>query len=220
MSCGALSSTIVVPELQIWSNRFILNSSVNKHEVPYPPETPEVCFPQGSFITMLFNENYDLDFYKYLYASKEDRLAWPYVVKHRLLVYPRSGAYHVINDNGMNLFGLQQHDFLMLDALLAYRMDSTALLMVDSTSNTIVTDTTSGITILRADFNSLSTELSKLIYLYLDLKVNGNIRYYNTETPISTTKPLETIYELFVIDKYFDFIAAGDIDPSFSCRRR
>lgn len=57
MPCGAFGSTIVVPELQIWSNRFIVNSYVNKNEVAYPPETPEVCFPPGSFITMLFNES-------------------------------------------------------------------------------------------------------------------------------------------------------------------
>lgn len=220
MPCGAFGSTIVVPELQIWSNRFIVNSYVNKNEVAYPPETPEVCFPPGSFITMLFNESYDLDFYKYLYAPKEDRLAWPYVVKHRLLVYPRSGQYHVINDAGSNLFGLQPDDFTMLDALLAYRMDSTAMIMIDSTANVFINDSSSNTVILFADFNSLSTELSKLIYLYLDLKIGYSVRYYNTSIPISTTYPLETIYELFVMDKYFEFLAANSIDPAFSCRRR
>jgi hypothetical protein len=221
MPCGAFGSTIVVPELQIWSNRFIINSIINKNEVPYPPETPEVCFPQGSFITMLFNESYSLNYYKYLYALKEDRLAWPYVVKHRLLVYPISGRYYVINDNGSNLFQLQQDDFTMLDALLAYRMDSTSVVMIDSTANVFINDSTgTGDIILYADFNSLGTELSKLIYLYLDLKINYSVRYYNTETPVSTAYALQTVYELFVMDKYFEFIAANNIDPAFSCRRR
>jgi hypothetical protein len=232
MPCGAFGSTIVVPELQIWSNRFIVNSAVNKSEVPYPPETPEVCFPPGSFITMLFNEDYDLDYYKYLYASKRDRLAWPYVIKHRLLVYPLSGQYYVIPmpgaaDSGSNIFQLGQDDFTMLDALLAYRMDSTSVDMIDSTANVFINDSTAGITILYADFNSLSTELSKLIYVYLDLKINYSVRYYNTATPISTTNPLAyrtidpltTIYELFVLDKCFEFLAANSIDPAFSCRK-
>lgn len=258
MPCGAFGSTIVVPELQIWSNRFIVDSAVNKNEVPYPPETPEVCFPPGSFITMLFNEDYDLDYYKYLYASKRDRLAWPYVIKHRLLVYPLSGQYYVIPmpgaaDSGSNIFQLGQDDFTMLDALLAYRMDSTSVDMIDSTANIFIKreflelshggylligpsgkrgrlvlnyNSSADTDILLADFNSLSTELSKLIYVYLDLKINYSVRYYNTATPISTTNPLAyrtidpltTIYELFVLDKCFEFLAANSVDPAFSCR--
>jgi hypothetical protein len=221
MPCGlsnAFASTIIVPELEIWANRFIVSSYVNKHEVPYPPETPEVCFPPGSFITMLFDESYRLDYYKYLYKLKEDRLAWPYVVKQRLLIYPRSGQYQVLDDAGANLFMLQADDFTMLDALLAYRMDSTSLVMIDSTSTEVITDSTSGITTIYADFNFLTTELSKLIYLYLDLEVNKTVRYYNSTVPISTTKALETIYELFVLDKIFAFLATEYVDPAFRCQ--
>ena len=218
MPCGVLSSTIVVPELQTWSYRFIINSFVNKNEVPYPPEAPDIAYPiVGSFITMLFDDDYKHDYYRYLYASEENRLAWPYIVKHRLLVYPRSGKYYTLNNSGENIFLLKPDDFTMLDALLQYRIDSTSVEMIDSTADVFINDSTSGTIVLMANFNSLSTELSKLIYLYLDLKINKNITHYNSEIPISTTKPLETIYELYVMDNYFEYLAANGIDPAFSC---
>ena len=164
MSCGlsdSLDSTIVVPELQLWSNHFVLHSTVNRYEVPYPVYDLTHCYPPGSFISMLFDDYYPHDFYEYLYAPKEDRLAWPWVVRQRLLVYPRSGKYEIINTTtGENLFLLQQDDFTMLDALLAFRIDtydstasdSTSVILIDdsSASVSVIYDSTSEITIITA----------------------------------------------------------------------
>ncbi len=225
MSCGlsnSLDSTIVVPELQLWSHRFVLTSEVNKYEVPYPPETPTDCYPAGSFISMLFDNNYPHDYYEYLYALKEDRLSWPWIIRQRLLVYPRSAKYEVINTStGENLFLLQQDDFTMLDGLLAFRMDSTAVILIDSTSPVSIDSTsTPGITIITASLETLSTELSKLIFVYLDLCLNQNTSNYDTTTPISTDHALQTIYELYVLDKYFEVVSARDTDVAPYCPRR
>jgi hypothetical protein len=225
MSCGlsnSLDSTIVITELQLWSHRFILNSIVNKYEVPYPPETPTHCYPQGSFISMLFDDNFPYDYYEYLYAEKEDRLSWPWIIRQRLLVYPRSAKYMIINNKtGTNLFLLQQDDFTMLDALLAFRMDSTAVVLIDSTSPVnIVYDSTAEVTTVTASLNTLTTELSKLIFVYLDLCINKNTSNYNTITPISTGHALQTIYELYVIDKYFEVVSARNSGITPYCPRR
>jgi hypothetical protein len=226
MACGlsnSLDSTIVVPELQLWSNRFVLSSIVNKYEVPYPVYDLTHCYPEGSFISMLFDDNYPHDFYEYLYAQKEDRLSWPWVVRQRLLVYPRSGKYEIINNQtGTNLFLLQQDDFTMLDALLAFRMDSTSLTVIDdsSASVSLVYDTTSDITILTASIATLNTELSKLIFIYLDLCVNGNTSNYDGITPISTDHALQTIYELYVLDKYYEIVSARNTDVAPYCPKR
>ena len=42
--------------------------------------------------------------------------------------------------------------------------------------------------------------------------VNKNISNYNTLIPISTDYSLQTIYELFVIDKYFEFVSCNAVD--------
>jgi len=226
MSCGlsnSLDSTIVVPELQLWSNRFVLSSIVNKYEVPYPVYDLTHCYPEGSFISMLFDDNYPHDFYEYLYAQKEDRLSWPWVVRQRLLVYPRSGKYEIINNQtGTNLFLLQQDDFTMLNTLLAFRMDSTSLTVIDdsSASVSLIYDATSDITILTASLATLNTELSKLIFIYLDLCVNGNTSNYDGITPISTDHALQTIYELYVLDKYYEIVSARNTDVAPYCPKR
>ena len=231
MSCGlsdALDSTIVVTELQLWSHRFILGSDVNKYEVPYPPETPTHCYPQGSFVSMLFDDHFPYDYYEYLYAEKTDRLSWPWIVRERLLVYPRSAKYVIINNQtGENLFRLQQDDFTMLDALLQYRIlthdstanDSTSLILVDDASSSVayIYDSTTNIGIVTASLDTLNTELSKLIFVFLDLMLNQNTSNYNTTTPISTSHALQTIYELYVIDKYFEVVSARETDVAPYC---
>ena len=222
MSCGlsdSLDSTIVVPELQLWANRFVLSSSVNKYEVPYPVYDLTHCYPEGSFISMLFDDNYPLDFYEYLYAEKEDRLSWPWVVRQRLLVYPRSAKYMIINTvTGENLFLLQQDDFTMLDTLLAFRMDSTSVTVIDDSTSPVSFDSTTGVVV--ASLETLTTELSKLIFVYLDLCVNENTSNYDSIIPISTEHALQTVYELYVLDKYFDVVSARDTDVAPYCPRR
>ena len=100
--CQAFGSTIVVPELQVYARRFIINSEVNKYGVPFPPEMVECdsCWQDGSFITMMFDECYELDYYRYLYYEVEDKLDWPLLVNRRLNVYPISGKYYELNDAG------------------------------------------------------------------------------------------------------------------------
>ena len=211
-SCITIASTIVVPELQIQAYDFIINSVVNKYNIQFPPELLSTCIPPGSFITMLFDESYNLDYYKYLYVEIADKLSWPQIIKRRLNVYPVSAKYMELNDDtGRNLFNLEQDDFTMLDALLAYRQDATSVVLIDTTSVSII-DTTAGLTIVRAGLDALSTELSKLIFVYLDLEINKNTSNYSTDNPISTEGPLQTVYELFIIDKYFDYVSGDNID--------
>jgi hypothetical protein len=227
--CGTVPSTIVVPELEIYSRRFILDSRVNEFGTPFPPDIKidTTCYPQGSFITMLFDECYDLDYYYYLYGEILDKLSWPSVIRRRLNVYPISAKYMEINNlTGRNLFILQTDDFSLLDSLLIYRQDTTGLVLIDTTSVTttsLVYDATAGVTILTTSLVSLTTKLSKLIFVYLDLLVNKNISNYESNIPISTEYSLQTIYELFVIDKYFEYVSClaidvreGALDPDYA----
>ncbi len=215
--CQAFGSTIVVPELEIYARRFIVESEVNKHGVPFPPEisTCSDCWREGSFITMLFDECYDLDYYRHLYYEVEDKLDWPLIINRRLNVYPVSGKYYELNDAGRNLFLLQDDDFTLLDSLLIYRNDSTALLVIDTTNGTdttLIYDTTANVFVLETCLNCLETELSKLIFVYLDLLVNKNTSNYSTDEPISTDYSLQTVYELFVLDKYFEYVSCLAVD--------
>lgn len=187
----SIASTIVVPELQYWINRFIVTSTVNKNGVPAPSELNQLYMPQKSFIEMLFNDTYSWDEYKYLYTQKE-RGSWPTPITVRLNLYPASAKYYELaqDSTGENLFLLQADDLTMLNALLSYRVDATSVTIFDSTSGIVYED--------------LSTPLSKLIYLYLDLKVNNNFSRYDNTTLVSQGTLLTTFYELYVLDQYFN----------------
>lgn len=217
-----LSSYTIVPELQHWYNHFVVESAiVTKDRVPPPVDIPELYLSPTSFISMLFNDHYCEDSYEYKYKCESNVLCIPRVAYDRMIVYPGSSQYvNIDSDDGDNIFALQPDDFMMLDALLSYRnlicdstgvetaceVDSTSfdLLVIDSTDASFVCDTTgTGICTLKASLGSLSTELSKLIYLFLDLKVNGNFSNYNNTSLISTGGLLQSCYESYLIDQYY-----------------
>ena len=133
------------------------------------------------------------------------------LVKNRIMIYPSTAKYLIIDDDeGTNVFLLQSDDFVLLDALLSFREDSTAITIIDSVTTSF--DSTSNI--LYATYANLSTCLSKLIFLYLDLEINQNYSNYNNLTLVSDGAVLESLYELYVIDKYFDFMTLREPDIS------
>ena len=195
-----LSSTKLVPELQTYFKNFIVESTVNKYEVPLPVEIPSVYLPQKSFIELLFNENYSYSSYNFLFSEDTNKYGWPYYARNRLMVYPKSAKYLVCDTTGDNVFDVQSHDRVLLDTLLAYRMDSTAVTIVDSTSVVFIDN------VLYASYNSISTILAKLIYLYLDFKIYNRYSNCNNTSLVSSGSLLESCYEIYVLDKIFAFI--------------
>jgi len=201
-----LISTKLVPELSYWFEIFVTDSTVNKNRVPSPVSIPQVYLPQKSFIELLFNEDYPYTEYYYLYTEHSCDYNMPYIARNRLFVYPNSAKYLDCGATGTNTFNLKGHDFVLLNALLAYRIDSTNVTIVDSTSVNLI-DTTAGV-ILEARYNLLGTELSKLIYLYLDLKINGNYSNYDNISIVSSGNLLESCYEIYVLDEIYKVISA------------
>lgn len=208
-------SARLVPELQHWFYIFVVNSTVNKYEVPAPVDIDSSWMPQSSFIEMLFNEDYPYDDYEYRYTGGSSNSGWPSVTRSRIMIYGAAADYLVLSSSGTNVFVLQQDDFTMLDALLVYRQDSTGVTIIDSTSSNVFNSTTG---VLTAFYGGLSTNLSKLIYLYLKLKIDGDISLYNNTNVVSgTTSVLENMFELLLIDTYFNTIGGRNITNVGGC---
>lgn len=208
-----LTSYSLVAELQHWFNHFVINSKINKYRVPPPVDIPELYLGENSFIDMLFNNSYTENSYEYKYSAEQDPLSVPRVAATRLQVYPGSSQYLKLDSDGSNIFDLQADDFSTLDALLAYRNDTTSLTVVDSIS--VSFDATA--IILYATLDNLSTELSKMIYLYLVLKLYDRFEGYNTETLISTGGLLQTCYESYLVDQYFYFMTQHQPGLLYEC---
>lgn len=202
-----VASAKLVPELQHWFYLHVVSSTVNKNAVPIPVDIVATYQPQYSFIELLFNNSYSGSTYEYRYIENPSWGCVPIMAVNRLALY--AGArYMKLDSSGTNFFNLQSDDFVLLNALLQYRQDSTSMVFIDSTgSPTFSFDSTAGIYILRANYASLSTALSKLIYLYLDLKVNNNTSRYNNTTLIGSTL-LECCYEAYVMDEFFKVVSA------------
>jgi hypothetical protein len=191
-----LLSTKLVPELQYYFSTFLRASTLNKYSITYPAVLDCPCLDQNkSFIRLLFDDNWPKTYtsYRYLYREETNKGSWPEQVKTRLCLYPVSGKCYLSDrdppEANINLFNLQDDDILVLDKLLEYRCaDSTSIITLD------------------IDYNLLTTNLSKMIFLYLDLKINGSYERYNDETLISAeSSVLECLYEVYLGENMFDF---------------
>ena len=198
-----LASTILVGEMQTWFSRFVEDSTVNKYEIPSPADIDLIYYiKRKSFIELLFNDSYSYTEYHYKFLLDTNKYAWAYPIRTRLLIYPTSAKLYDISDStGVNVFNLQDDDLTVLNALLQYRVDSTSVTIIDSTSNTFISN------VLYATYSSLSTNLSKLIFLYLDLKIYGRYTNYDNTTLISSSNSvLESQYEAYIIDQFYKHI--------------
>lgn len=192
-----ISSTRLVPELQYYVENLITNSTLNKDEVLAPVSIDEIYLGLNkSFIRLLFSDDWPSYWFEYRYLYRlESSSLYPYTVKMRLMIYPSSGQYFVSDSDdtsvcSLNVFGLHGDDFRMLDKLLEYRIDST------------------GTYLIGIDYSSLNTRLAKLIYIYLDLKINHSYSLYDNDTLIADpSNVLENCYELYVIENIFQYIS-------------
>lgn len=211
-----IANTTLIPELQYWFNQYVQKSAINRYEIPMPVAVPPEFLTSNSVVALLFNTEYSHSDYIHTYKEEPRKLCWPALTRQRLMIYP-SSKYLVVDSSGTNIFNLQNEDLIMLDALNIYRNDATSLVMIDTTGLSLVTDTTSGISILFTTYNSLTSKLAKLIYLYLDLLIRGNYENYNNLDIITCGTLLETCFELFVLDAYFNFATNRSEDLVLSC---
>jgi hypothetical protein len=184
-----------------------VESALNKYLVPPPTDIGASFFYPDCFIELLFNENYPGTNYHYNFFQATYGCS-PSVVNRRIHIY--AGSKYVRmgfpnQDDSEDIFNLTNEEKAMLNGLLAYRIDSTSLTVVDSTASTYFDSTA---VVLYCVYNNLSSTLSKLIYLYLDLKVNNNISKYNNLDLISSGGLLTSCYEAYVINEYFKHISA------------
>jgi hypothetical protein len=208
----SFSGYTLVPDLQHWYREFVLGSVINKGRIPPPTDINPINFPEQSFTNVLFNDDYALDYYEYTYSLVTDFFCVPPQASRRLQIYPGMWQYVNLDVTGDNIFELNNDDLIMLDSLLAYRMwDATALTVIDSTSTNVIIDSTSGYAIISSSVGALSTCLSKMIYLYLDLQVNGNYEGYNNLDLISVCDMnpkslLCNMFESYLIDAYMKYM--------------
>lgn len=177
------------PDLNYWFNKILNRYSIlNRYKIK-SPVAQKGDVPRYTFIELLFNDNWDKERNSYFYLYREiPKNFWPNFIIRRLTVYPDTKYFHADDStNCFNIFELKEDDFLLLNKLLQYRQEENFDL-----SNIIYTD--------------LTTNLSKMIFLYLKLKKEGDFSFYNNLELISDKKLLENCYEVYLIANYLEFM--------------
>ncbi len=226
----------LVPELQYWFNKFIMETKLNKEITPTPVSIPLIYLHRESFIEVLFNDNYSKPLYKYMYREGSSCSPIPNIVKTRISIYPNK-KYYTISDStnsetNINLFNLTTEELLIIDRLLQYRLDPKNTIISDLPFNrsayetNIISDGTTFIDYDTLDstsselysVDSTSTILYDLIYLYLDLKINNNIESYNNvalltlnHTGATPKQVLECCFEKYLIEKMFLYVSSLNV---------
>jgi len=115
-----------------------------------------------------------------------------------------------------NVFSLEPEDFLLLDALNIYRCDSTAVIIYEQTTlstNSLVLLPDEHKWLLSVSFSSLNSPLAKLIFIYLNLKVNLDYIFYQWNgTNHLSNNLIEHLYEIYVIDNVFQYMVKSGPD--------
>lgn len=197
----ALLYTRVAPDLLYYGQQYVLNSTANKSKIPIPPEIPVTIFgyDNKSFIRLLFDENWPINFhnYRYLYRNETCENTASEALRRRMRIYGEINNLYVCDNDStsvcnINIFNLQPDDLTMLDLLLTYRTDSTAFINISS----IV-------------YSNLNTVLSKLIHIYLNFKINNNYSDFDNAIPLSSSiQVLENFYESYLVDTIFKYISS------------
>ncbi len=200
----------VIPELNYWMKIFLNDSPLNNVHRYKPIDISSNWIEPTSVINLLFNETFNsfqhqssssssssdsLYLYEYIQSSISSSTDKSLYLRSKLYV----GRLNVFCCNSdkfanqinsscepLNIFGLEDDDFTLLDKLWLYRI------------------TTEEVDLDDIDYDELTTILSKLIFIYLDAFINNSFDHYNTDETISDgSSLLEMAYEKYVMDMLY-----------------
>jgi hypothetical protein len=195
-----LQGKILIPDLQFYFNQILTNGMLNQFSINKPSFFPiEYLEVNNSFVRLLFDDTWpvDLNVYTRIYLELIDKASWPHLILTRLMMYPSSSRFFISSDSNqtssLNVFHLIQDDLTLLDMLLSYR-------------------TNIPVNLIDVDFNSLRSNLSQMIYLYLNLKINNDYSLYDNVILMSNSNNiLENAYESYLAETMFSYVQSKEI---------
>jgi hypothetical protein len=148
-----------------------------------------------NFIEVLFCEAisdstsgdiYPYPIFNYKFRKIDDPYSWDSLTRRRSRVYPSTTTYYICDKEATNnIFSLTSQDLNLITKLLQFKQ----------TGSTIIDDMV---------YEDLTSNLSKLIYLYLDFKINNDYSLYNNSNILADSSSLlENIFEYYLIQEIF-----------------
>jgi hypothetical protein len=185
-------NTILISELQFFIEKMINNSVMNVNQILAPASSYDIYPDSRSVIRLLFDDEWPVDFSFYYPLFRSAPITeCPTMLRQRMMVYPTTAKFYMADSTGdINALDLYNDDYHMLAALLEYKTQDTHYQF----------DT--------YRFDDLETPLSKLIYIFLDLKINSSTIHYDNDTVIATeSSVIENCYESYIQELVFEHIS-------------
>jgi len=177
-----------IPELDYYFRSYWLSRgeiTIDNINIPIvDSENQEL--PTGSFLQLLFSQTFDSTSYTYLFSETEVAdLSKSLEERFKVSGSTTEVYMSTSSSSGENIFSLEDNDLTLLSKLSSYRIGINP-------------------NISNINYDNLSTNLSKLIYIYLDLVLNKNYSVLNDSSVISDDdNALESLFELYVINESY-----------------
>ena len=182
----------------------VLNDSI---EIPVNVDTNNLN--QELFLFLFEEIPFDSTSYVYLFTKTSNV---PVDIRRRFFA-KQNNLYVSFPESTTNLFGLLPEDLQWLDVLHKYRNKPTSLTLVnssDATSTSVVT-LIDGSTTVTSNVSVINSVLSKLIFMYLDLKINNSYSdYINLSSLISDPNNiLSILLEIQLVKLIFEKVSGN-----------
>jgi len=177
-----------IPELDYYFRSYWLSRgeiTIDNINIPIV-DSENQDLPTGSFLQLLFSQTFDSTSYTYLFSETEIA-DLSKSLEERLKVSGSTTEVYMStsSSSGENIFSLEDDDLTLLSKLSSYRIG------INPNISSI-------------NYDNLSTNLSKLIYIYLDLVLNQSYSVLNSSTVIGDDdNALESLFELYVINESY-----------------
>lgn len=179
-------------------NTYIKNSiSITTEFLYFPTEIPDKYVNKRSLFHLLFNENYEYDNFIYTFSDLNiDN--FPSNIINRIYSKGKYIRCMIADEtNGYNVLELSDEELVLLNKLLSYK-------------NTFIYP------LNNIEYDSLTKNISKLIYLYIDLLGNDRIDIKIKidkilEFNINSSNIIELLYYNYILDKSHKYILNSNI---------
>jgi len=209
---------IFVPEINFWGLQIISKSCVYQDFKRYPVPVKESEWRRnGSILDLLFNYTFDYSTYSIYYTKVRSCDIDDININQRSTVRAGQLSTYVCDTSAaLEVFNISDVDFgsgtdIIDDINVSKHLTIYNVFNITSGEKDLLdllflykTEVDISTIFAQIDYNKLSSCLSKLIYIYLDIELNNNYSLYDNEIPVTDQSRLICwLYEKFVIDHLY-----------------
>jgi len=183
-------STIIAPDFDYSWYKFVSSQqcTIVETTIPYSPIDKSLCHPQSICLALLYPEEFDWNtdiLFGYVESTDSDvhnKLSYKLsIYANPIILWPNSND---INCDDINLWNVTNDDITLLNALKQLYTNNNVTL---------------------PDYDSLNTVLSKLIWIFLNYCINGDVNIDNL-SELTPQTLLELAYQIKVCHHIYESV--------------